>query len=156
MYLTPYDLHDIYAVFLLIRACPTDDDNALAIATIKELVDAERGDFSRANAVRVCLGRIPDLDREKWFFIDTMNVYTWMPPVIRDETVYAILSACLAEMLTALRIGDRERIYDLADAIHNIPVILAEGKNDKLRAIKREISYCYRPKWNRDFLKALL
>ena len=156
MYLTPYDLHDIYAVFLLIRACPTDDDNALAIATIKELVDAERGGFSRANAVRVCLGRIPDLDREKWFFIDTMNVYTWMPPVIRDETVYAILSACLAEMLTALRIGDRERIYDLADAIHNIPVILAEGKNDKLRAIKREISYCYRPKWNRDFLKALL
>ena len=156
MYLTPYDLHDIYAGFLLIRACPSDDDNAVAVATVKELVDAERGVFSRANAVRVCLGRIPDLDREKWFFVDTINVYTWMPPVIRDEAVYAILSACLEEMLTALGTGDRDRIYDLADAIHNIPVILAEGKKDRFRAIKREISYCYRSKWNKDFLKDLL
>ena len=33
---------------------------------------------------------------------------------------------------------------------------LAEGKKDRFRAIKREISYCYRSRWNKDFLKDLL
>ena len=160
MYLTPYDLYDIYAVLLLIRAYPADEANASAVSAVKEVIDAPPTQFSRANAIRIRLGNISELDREKWFFIDTQNVYTWMPPVIRDERVYAILSACMAEMLEAVTLGETERIYDLADALHNIPIILAEGEKGKLRAvkrdIKREISYVYRPKWNKDFLRALL
>ena len=156
MYLTPYDLHDIYAVLLLIRAYPAHPDNPAVVTTVKEVVDAPTGNFSRANATRSCLGRIPELDREHWFFVDTQNVYTYIPPIIRDETIYAILSACLDEMREALSTGDQARIYDLADAIHNIPIILAEGKKDMLEAVKREISYVYRSKWNKDFLQALL
>ena len=52
--------------------------------------------------------------------------------------------------------GEIDRIYDLADALHNIPLILAEGKKDQFRVIKRMISYAYRPKWNKDFLRGLL
>ena len=121
-------------------------------------MDAPQGQFGHTNAIRSCLGNIPELDREKWFFVDTPNVYTYMPPVMKDETSYAILSACLEEMQEVMRLGDTDRICDLADALHNIPLILAggKGKKDMLRAVKREISYVYRSKWNKDFLKPLL
>ena len=59
-------------------------------------------------------------------------------------------------MREAITVGNAERIYDLADALHNIPLILAEGKKDQLRVIKQMISYVYRPKWNKDFLRGLL
>ena len=156
MFLTNYDLYDLYAVFVLIRAYPEDKANALAVAAVREVVDAPQGQLGRTNAIRARLGNIPELDREKWFFIDTQNVYTYMPPVMKDETSYAILSACLAEMQEAVTVGNPERIYDLADALHNIPLILPEGKKDQLRVIKQMISYVYRSKWNKDFLKGIL
>ena len=156
MLLNNYDLYDIYAVFVLIRAYPEDKTNALAVAAVREVVDAPQGQFGRTNAIRARLGNIPELDREKWFFIDTQNVYTYMPPILKEERAYALLSACLAEMQEVMRLGDTDRIYDLADALHNIPLILAEGKKDQLRVIKQMISYVYRPKWNKDFLKGIL
>ena len=156
MFLTNYDLYDIYAVFVLIRAYPEDKANALAVAAVREVVDAPQGQLGRTNAIRSRLGNIPELDREKWFFIDTPNVYTWMPPILKDEKSYASLSACLEEMQKAMRAGNTDRIYDLADALHNIPLILAEGKKDQLRVIKQMISYVYRPKWNKDFLRGWL
>ena len=156
MLLNNYDLYDIYAVFVLIRAYPEDNTNALAVAAVREVVDAPQGQFGRTNAIRSRLGNIPELDREKWFFVDTQNVYTWMPPILKDEKSYAILSACLAEMQEAVTCGNAERIYDLADALHNIPLILAKGKKDQFRVIKQMISYVYRPKWNKDFLRGWL
>ena len=33
---------------------------------------------------------------------------------------------------------------------------MTEGKKGSLRAVKRQISYVYRSKWNKDFLKSLL
>ena len=156
MLLTNYDLYDIYAVFVLIRAYPADKANALAVVAVKEIVDAPQAQFGNTNAIRSRLGNIPELDRKKWFFIDAENVYTYMPPILKDEKSYAILSACLAEMQEAMTIGDADRIYDLADALHNIPLILAEGKKDQFRVIKQMISYVYRSKWNKDFLRELL
>ena len=156
MFLTNYDLYDLYAVFVLIRAYPTDRANTLAVDAVKEILDAPQAQFGSANAIRSRLGNIPELDREKWFFIDTPNVYTWMPPILKDEKSYSILSACLEEMQKAMRSGNTDRIYDLADALHNIPLILAEGKKDQFRAIHRMISYVYRPKWNKNFLTGLL
>ena len=156
MFLTNYDLYDIYAVFVLIRAYPEDKTNALAVAAVREVVDAPQAQFGSTNAIRSRLGHISELDREKWFFVDTQNVYTYMPPILKDERAYAILSACLAEMQEAVTVGNPERIYDLADALHNIPLILAEGKKDQLRVIKQMISYVYRPKWNKDFLRGWL
>ena len=85
MFFTNYDLYDLYAVFVLIRAYPDDKANALAVDAVKEVVDAPQGQFGRTNAIRSRLGNIPELDREKWFFIDTQNVYTYMPPILKEE-----------------------------------------------------------------------
>jgi hypothetical protein len=156
MLLNNYDLYDLYAVFVLIRAYPSDQANALAVDAVKEVLDAPQAQFGSTNAIRSRLGHISQLDREKWFFVDTQNVYTYMPPFLKDEKSYAILSACLAEMQEAMTMGNTERIYDLADAIHNIPIILTKGGHSARADITREISYVYRKKWNEGFLKALL
>ena len=156
MLLNNYDLYDLYAVFVLIRAYPSDQANALAVDAVKEVVDAPQAQFGSTNIIRSRLGHISQLDREKWFFVDTQNVYTYMPPILTDEKAYAILSACLAEMQEAMTMGNTERIYDLADAIHNIPIILTKGGHSARADITREISYVYRKKWNEGFLKALL
>ena len=112
MLLSPYDFHDIYAVFLLLRAYPTDPSHILAVAAVKDIIDAPQSDNCvLANIIRNKLSEIPSLDREKWYFIDTPNVYTWMYPLVREELAYAILSACLDEMLIALNEKDAEALY---------------------------------------------
>ena len=161
MLLTNYDLHDLHAVFVILRAHPSDPESEAAVKAIKEIIDAPQANNTvPPNVIRSKLSSIPSLDGDIWYFIDTQNLYTYGTAVIKDEQTYAILSACLAEMLTALAEGSPERVSDLADALHNIPIILAEGNKNRPRAVKRditrEISYCYRSKWNKDFLKALL
>ena len=93
MLLNNYDLYDLHAVFVLIRAYPADKANALAVDAVTEIVDAPQAQFGSTNAIRSRLGNIPELDREKWFFVDTQNVYTWMPPILKNEKSYAILYA---------------------------------------------------------------
>ncbi len=162
MLLTNHDLHDLHAVFVILRAHPSDPGSKAAVKAVKEIIDAPQADNTvPPNIIRSGLSAISSLDRDIWYFIDTQNVYTYGTSVIiKDDRAYAILSACLAEMLTALAEKDPERVSDLADALHNIPIILSEGKKNSPRAVKRditrEISYCYRSKWNKDFLKALL
>ena len=161
MLLTNHDLHDLHAVFVILRAHPSDPGSEAAIKAVKAIIDAPQTDNTvPPNILRSGLSAISSLDRNVWYFIDTQNLYTYGTSVIKDEQTYAILSACLVEMLTALAEGSPERVSDLADALHNVPIILAEGKRNRPRAVKRditrEISYCYRSKWNKDFLKALL
>ena len=161
MLLTNHDLHDLHAVFVILRAHPSDPGSEAAIKAVKAIIDAPQTDNTVSpNILRSGLSAISSLDRDVWYFIDTQNIYTYGTAAIKDERAYAILSACLAEMLTVLTEKNPERVSDLADALHNIPIILAEDKKNVPRAIKRnitrEISYCYRSKWNKDFLKALL
>ena len=161
MLLTNHDLHDLHAVLVILRTHPSDPGSEAAVKAVKEIIDAPQADNTvPPNVIRSKLSSIPSLDRDIWYFIDTQNLYTYGTVIIKDERVYAILSVCLSEMLTALSEQNPERVSDLADALHNIPIILAEGKRNRPRAVKRditrEISYCYRSKWNKDFLKALL
>ena len=161
MLLTNHDLHDLHAVFMILRAHPSGHGNEAAVRAIKEIIDAPQTDNTvPPNILRSGLSAISSLDRDIWYFIDTQNVYTYGTAVIKDGRTYAILSACLAEMLTVLTEGNSERASDLANALHNVPIILAEGKRNRPRAVKRditrEISYAYRPKWNKDFLREIL
>ncbi len=157
MLLTNQDFHDLHAVFVLLRAYPAEETNEIAVRAIQEIIDTPQKDNCIApNLIRNQLSSISVLDREKWYFIDTPNVYTWGTAIVKDERAYAILSVCLDEMLLAMQEGNQDRITDLADALHNVPIILAAGGKTMLRDVKREISYVYRPKWNGAFLKSLL
>ena len=87
MLLTNYDLYDLYAVFVLIRAYPSDQANALAVDAVKEVLDVPQAQFGSTNAIRSRLGLIPELDREK---IDSHAVISLWPedniPYLREDS----------------------------------------------------------------------
>ena len=98
MLLTNHDLHDLHAVFVILRAHPSDPESESAVRAVKAIIDAPQTDNT-------------------------------VPPNILRSGLSAISS-------------------------------LDRGMRNRPRAVKRditrEISYCYRSRWNKDFLKALL
>ena len=153
MYMSVYDLYDIYAVILYIRAYTGDAKNAEIAKAVKGLLDEPRGDYSSLNEVRRAVSSVEGIDREHYEWAFTENVYTYMPPIVKDELAYRVISDGFAEIISAIESGDGERIYRVADAMHNVPIIfsLYDIKEAK-KQIKKEIAF-YRKKYNEDFLK---
>ena len=156
MLLTNYDFYDIYWSIVLMRSDGLGYDYAIAKA-IKDTIDAEQTDnVVECNIIRSVLSNITELNEyNKWEWRFVKNVYTYGVKVIKDEFSYQILSAIFEELLSCLKEPDEEQINDLKDALHNIPIILAEESKHIKKHIAREIAR-YRNKWNKSFLKTLL
>ena len=152
MLMTKYDFYDIYAVFIYIRAY-TDDEKNLEIAkAVKSLLDLPEKESAGLNCIRKAISAIDGADREHYAWAFTENEYTYIPPIIKDELAYRVLSAGFAEIISAIESGDGERIYRAADAMHNVPIILAENNiTEAKKHIKRETKY-YRKEYNKEFL----
>ena len=156
MLLTNYDFYDIYWSIVLMRSNGLGYDYAVAKA-IKDTVDAEQKDnLVEFNKIRLVLSDVKELKEDiKWQWIFTQNVYTYGVKIIKNEFAYQILSAMFEELLECLKSPNEEKIDDLKDALHNIPVILAENRKHFKKHILRQISV-YRRKWNKQFLKSLI
>ena len=153
MIMTVYELYDIYAVFVYIRAYPNDAKNAEIAKAVKSLLDEPKGDYGSLNEVRRAVSAVEGIDREHYAWAFTENVYTYMPPIIKDEFTYRVLSTGLGEIISAIESGDSERIYRAADAMHNVPIIFSKYDiKEAKKQIKREISF-YRKEYNGEFLK---
>ena len=156
MLLTNYDFYDIYWSIVLMRSHGLEYDYAVSKA-IKEVIDTPQKDnVVETNTIRNILSEVNELEEyEEWQWIHTKNVYTYGAKIIKDDFAYQILSAMFEELLNCLKEPNEGRIYDLKDALHNIPVILAEGNKHSKKRIAREISF-YRSKWDKHFLKSLI
>ena len=156
MLLTNYDFYDIYWSIVLMRSERAGHDYIVSKA-IKDAIDAEQRDnIVEMNIIRNILADIGELKEiEEWQWIYTKNVYTYGVKVIKDNFSYQILSTIFEELLSCLKKPNEDRIYDLKDALHNIPIILSEDGKQIKKHIAREIA-CYRNKWNKDFLKKYL
>lgn len=156
MLLTNFDFYDIYWSIVLMHSDGLGYDYTVAKA-IKDTIDAEQIDnVVEINRIRSVLSNITELNEYKqWEWRFVKNVYTYGIKVVKDESSYQILSAMFEELLNCLKEPDEEQTNDLKDALHNIPIILAEERKHKKRIIVREIAR-YRSKWNKYFLKNLL
>ena len=153
MYLSVYDLYDIYAIFVYIRAYPDDAKIAEIAKAVKRLLDEPREDGVEFNGVRHAIAAIEGVDVERWRWAFVENDYTYIPGFIKDELHYRVLSAGFAEIISAMESGDGERLYRAADAMHNVPIIFAQNDiKEAKKQIKREIGH-YRKVYNGDFLK---
>jgi hypothetical protein len=151
--MTVYELYDIYAVIVYIRAYPNDAKNAEIAKAVKSLLDEPKGDYGSLNSVRRAVSAVEGIDREHYAWAFTENIYTYMPPIIKDEFTYRVLLAGLGEIIYAIESGDSERIYRAADAMHNVPIIFSKYDiKEAKKQIKREISF-YRKEYNGEFLK---
>ena len=153
MIMTVYDLYDIYAVFLYLRAYPEDEKNAEIAKAVKGLLDEPWGEHGEFNSVRCTIAAIEGIDRERWRWAFVENDYTYIPGFIKDELHYRVLSEGFAEIISAIESCDGERIYRAADAMHNVPIIFSQYDiKEAKKQIKKEIAF-YRKKYNEDFLK---
>lgn len=81
-----------------------------------------------------------------WVTVD--NIYTANLCIIKHISYYSILSAIFEEMLRVYE--NEQQFVQLCDAVHNIPLILADEKKPE-KVIKIMIKE-YRENYNRDFL----
>ena len=156
MLMKNFDFYDIYAVLIEFRFAPSYKHNRVIAGKIKGLLDAvQKNNTVEANIIRSSLATTPDIDRERYGWAFTNNVYTYGHKIIKEELPYKLLSAGFTELIKCLDEDNEEKFRDLADALHNIPIILAEGTKNFRKSIKTEIS-AYRQKWNKNFLKDVI
>ncbi len=148
-----YDLYDIYAIFVNIRAYPENPINEKAIFCIIDVINnrEENHDF---NQIRTAIAPFLTLDNiGTYSFVTTQNVYTYFPySFLKDEYIYSVLSSACNEMIKVINNQNILQIGDLADCLHNLPILLVEN-NYK---IPRHFWKCeiepYRKAWNKDFM----
>ena len=156
MLLLNYDFYDIYAVLLFFRNDPSNTLNLKITKKIQSLLESPQVDnVIESNIIRRSIAEIENLDIDQLAWIQANNVYTYGQKVIKEKIAYHILSAGFAELLVCLKDENYKRFEDLADALHNVPIILSESPRNGLKRIKIEIS-TYRKEWNNSFLKDII
>ncbi len=150
-----YDLYDMYAVFANIRSHPENPINEKAVSLILDFING-RAAGGEINGLRTAIAEFIAMDSEGVYaFVETQNVYTYIGSILKDEYIYAVLSAACEELLKVIKTQNTAQIADLADCLHNLPIMLAEN-NYKIprRFWKNEVTL-YRKTWNKDFLKGM-
>lgn len=150
--LSVYDLYDLSRVLINIRAFP---EYSLNKDIIKQAlyVLSDRFDNHELNQFRTALMTVKGLD-ETYSFVQVQNVYTYFPTVLKDENVYGLLISTLQSLSKAIEEENREKIVDLADCLHNLPIIIAENHFSIPRNFWRVCVKPYRDKWDKTFLVA--
>lgn len=150
MSLVNYDFYDLYALLIFFRA-DTDKISEYA-AAIEELVTClEQSVVSKVseyNTIRKILQSYVSEEEQGLSWIWTENVYTGHIFILKNVGYYCIMAEVFREMLRNL--DDGERLWWLCNSTHNLPTLLAEGKDSK-KAIK-SIIRIYQMKYNKDFL----
>lgn len=153
--LSTYNLYDLHYIFVLIRAYPDAPVNGEVLACV---IDALSGgsDFGADDVIRGALRRAKGISSDgPYSFAFTANVYSYHPHAfLKDGGVCACLIHAAEELRRTLDKGCTERIYDLADALHNLPVLITEnGGSIPEYFWECEVKH-YRKKWDKTFLKA--
>lgn len=147
MLLTNYDLYDICSVICSIRFFPMAKENAEIVQKLINVINTEQIDNCIIdNAVRRRLTAVRFSDSEHWEWIKTLNAYSYGMRVIKNSEKYNILVNLLSELSYSIDSNNKGRIYDCADALHNVPIILADEKKNIKKQILMEIKN-YSQKW---------
>lgn len=129
MRLLNYDFYDIYAFITYLRNLPEKTEYACAAEDILRYIDTPGTNGADVNNVRKLLRAYIDREEERlaWVFVD--NAYTANVRIVKDEARYSVLKAVLREIL-AVR-NDSEKLRQVCDASHNIPILLADEASPK-------------------------
>ncbi len=145
----------MYAVFVNIRSYPANPINEKAVACIMEFING-RADGGEANGLRAAISEFISMDSAGVYaFAKTQNVYTYVGSILKDEHICAVLSAACEELLKVIKAQNTAQIADLADCLHNLPIMLAENNYKIPRHFWKNEVKLYRKTWNKDFLKGM-
>lgn len=106
------------------------------------------------NQFRVALQSISARDREELYnFSLVENKYCYFPlSFLKNEKIYLVLIKACEQLFEAVNEKNQEKIYDLADCLHNLPIFITENRYTiPNKYWKNEVNY-YRKKWDKTFL----
>ncbi|MCQ2429388.1 MAG: hypothetical protein MJ192_03550 [Clostridia bacterium] len=151
-----YDLYDLYAITVTVRFRP---ENPVNVPVLEQVIGV-LNDRDRAgpNRFRAALRSVPGIDRDAdslFSALLTDNSYSYFPiGFLKDERVLRLLITAYEQLLSAVREGNADRIYDLADCLHNLPIMLTEHDFTVPRYFWTIYVSSYRKKWDESFLRA--
>lgn len=155
MRLLNYDFHDIYALLVYFRSNASQIYKyTKAIQDLISYIEAPMPDnvvlFNTVrNIVRNHMNE--KVEGLEWLFVD--NEYSALTSVVKEEYAYSVMSRILREMLDYG--NDKERMFLLCDATHNIPLILSKSLpyvKKPQKEIRAMLEY-YRKQYDVSFLK---
>ena len=141
MLLINYDFHDMHCVLTMLRAYPKKTYNKQVIQSIIHVLSEPQLDNTVDNNIlRKELRTIETIDKEwfRWVYVD--NIYTYGLKVIQNEFCYSFLEKAFRKLLECSVKEDYEQLEYLADALHNIPIFLAEDYKNFKKATKVEFA----------------
>ena len=146
--ITNNDLNDLHYIFIRVRFRPLSPDNEAVLRAVLGEVNTE---LQSDNKFRQALMRLDGLKEEYWQTLLYENRYSYIE-FIRDESVCRVLTTALQELLNAVQEKNENKIYDLADALHNLPTMINENGFKIPKFFWKSQLSTYRRKWNSSFL----
>ena len=148
-----YDLYDLHSILVGIRFAPQSRINKAVVSKAIEVLENrhKNNDF---NQFRKAIHSIALLDDNKLYdWAEVENRYCYMPlPFLKDEKIYNILIKSLECLSNELDQKKDEKIYDLADCLHNLPIVLTENHYTIPKSFWKNEIASYRLKWDQSFL----
>ena len=147
-----YDLYDLHSIFTGIRLFPNSKINCKLILNIIRVLKSKE---DKTNQFRVAIQPILKQDKEHLYdFAFVENKYTYFPlPFLKEDKIYQLLIEACEQLLIAIKEENAEKIYDLADCLHDLPIVLTQNKYTIPKQFWEIEIEGYRKKWDKDFLK---
>ena len=151
--LSYFELYDLHYIICCIRSFP---DAALNLQVIEAVIMVlnNRNYCNNFNQLRTALQPLNKFDIEgRYSFAQIKNVYCYYPlSFLKNENIYLVLCKSCEKLKEAIIENNVEKIYDLADCIHNLPIYLSENKYMIPKSFWKKEVRCYREKWDKTFL----
>ena len=155
MLLINYDFHDIHNILIALREYPKKTFNTQIIeSVIQVLSDPQIDNTIEDNIIRKKLRTIQTIDKEwfRWTYVD--NIYTYGEMIIHDEFCYYFLEKAFMKLLECSKNEDYQKLEELSNALHNIPIVFAENFKSFKKVAKIEF-HRYNKIYKSDLLKEL-
>lgn len=150
--LSIYDLYDLHAIFYSIRFSPADITNYDIVCNVRSVLE-KRHLCNDINQFRKSLRKIPLLNQELYSFVYIDNRYTYFSlPFLKNEKIYVFLIKACDELLNVIIENNTEKIADLADCLHNLPIIIVENNYSIPKSYYENELKTYQKKWGKLFL----
>lgn len=145
-----YELFDLHAVFIAIRSDPLRPQNKEVLLKVIGVLDKLKN-ICEFNQIRKALRTIENLDDQLQYFASVDNVYTYRPGFLKDELVCNVLTEGCKYLISAIAEKNEEKIYDYADCLHELPVIIANNGFNIPKYFWKWVR-SYRKRWDKEFL----
>lgn len=148
--LTRNDLYDMTYVLICVRNHIECEMNVKVLQQIENVINNLYVCDSPDNRIRRALAEL-NLQEKKWEFVYHENFYV-QRQFLKNGEIYAILKKMCNCLIQLLEKKQYVQAYDLADAFHCLPDVIANSSFTIPKSYWKIYIYAYRKKWAPKFL----